>query len=76
LIETEANPLSGRFKGKIGRSFWTPHGQTFRVDVKKSDEASSEINIECEAYHQKADWGQNSLMIEKFNTELDHILNG
>ena len=65
-----ADAERGYFKGKIGRSIQTMYGQIFQIDVKKMNEASSEIHVRCEAYHQIVDYGQNRKMIDKFYNQL------
>jgi len=65
-----ADAERGYFKGKIGRSFQTGSGQLFQIDVKRMNDASSEVRIRIEAYHQIVDYGQNKKMIDKFCNQL------
>jgi len=71
-IDRVDKPL-GRFRVKIGMSFWT-WGQTMFIDLTKIDDRITKVHIYGEAGGQTFDWGKIRRDIEKFLRELELTL--
>jgi hypothetical protein len=69
----DADKALGHFKARIGMSIWT-WGETMLVDVSKSDDGSTKVDVYCEViHHQKADYGKLDKDIERFFSELEKL---